>query len=93
MNTKEAVITIIDIVDKIKKTDDEIINITNKLKIILLNLQIEEARIKENTGIEPIIKELDKSIKKINESIKVLVYDNRITMTEATNELLKYIAE
>lgn len=91
METKEAFSTIVNIVCKIEETDSNIIDITNKLKIVLLNLKIENSRIREHTGIQPIADELDKNIKRINESLNSLVRDNRDQLTEALNTLSEYI--
>jgi hypothetical protein len=93
MEAKEALSTIIQIVNNIEQTDTEIIKNTNQQKIVLLNLSIENARIKELTGIKPIIDVLDKSITNINISVKNLIDNNRGALTEALTVLNDYIEE
>jgi hypothetical protein len=91
VNTKEAVKVIIDTYKKIESTDEEIIKIANNLKIVLLNLQIENARIKEHTGIEPIIIELERNINKIKEDVKGVISENREELNLACNILMKEV--
>lgn len=83
MTINEATDIIIDIFDKVKQTDDEIIKSVKRLEIVLLNLKIENARIKTNTGIEPIADELNKSIKYIDEKISSLIKNNREELNQA----------
>lgn len=91
MNEKEALQTIISVITEIKQTDDDIISVADNLKIILLNLKIENARIHENTGILPITDALNESVEKINSSVKKLVTNNRKKTVEALEVLSKYI--
>jgi hypothetical protein len=88
MTKEEAIIIINEVFTQVKETDDEILDITNNLNIILINLQIENAHIKQNTGIEPIAKDLERNINKIKSSVTQLVKDNRNRLNEAL-EVLK----
>jgi len=88
MTKEEAIIIINEVFTHVKETDDEILDITNNLNIILINLQIENAHIKQNTGIEPIAKDLERNINKIKSSVTQLVKDNRNRLNEAL-EVLK----
>jgi ribosomal protein L29 len=88
---KEMAKNILNIVEKTEKTDEHIAKIVNNLKIILLNLRIENARIKDNTGIQPIIEELEKSVNKINKELKDSITENHkdlINIIESLNEYL-----
>ena len=42
MTTQEAYEAIVGIINQIKVTDDKVLEVTGKLKIVLLNLQIEK---------------------------------------------------
>lgn len=91
MTFEEAVKTVTTIVAKIEKTDSEVLKTTDDLRMVLLNLQIENARIKENTGIEPIIERLERSIKQINKHMNDLISENRDNMTKALTVLNEYV--
>lgn len=95
MNTKEneAIKNVIEVVGEIKKTDDEIIKVSNNLKIILLNLKIENSRIKQNTGIDPIVSALSNNVRIIEDSVKNLVSSNREKLVSSLEILSKYISE
>jgi hypothetical protein len=89
MTTNEAIISISDIVEKIRDSNNNVIKSTSDLEIVLLNLRIVNAHIKENTGIEPIIDFLEKTIHSINGNIKTLVSENRSQLNNAIDQLRK----
>jgi hypothetical protein len=91
MSTKEDIKTVITIMKKIQVENDEIIKISKTLKMILLNLKIEDARIKENTGIDPIIQKLNESIERIENGVVTLVNENRADLNNSLASLEKYI--
>lgn len=91
MEAKDAISTIINIINKIERTDNDIISITDKLNIVLLNLKIENARIKEHTGIQPVADELDRNIKRIHDTLNNLIRNNRDQVIEAVKTLSEYI--
>lgn len=77
MTKQEALEELKQVYKDIKLTDDQIIKTAEKLKIVLLNLKIEDARIKQNTSISPIADELNRSIEKIEDSVKQLIINDR----------------
>lgn len=89
ISTQEAINNITTIFDRVTSTDDKIIKALDKLKIILLNLKIEDARIKQNTGIDPIVIELNKSIQLIEKSVKDLVAENRELLRDSLEQIKK----
>jgi CHASE3 domain sensor protein len=91
MTLDESVKTITDIVSKIEQTDSNVLKTTNNLRMVLLNLQIENARIKGNTAIQPIIDSLERSIKQINKHMNDLISENRDNMTKALTVLNEHI--
>jgi hypothetical protein len=93
MSTKEDIKTVIDIMKKIQLENNEIIKISKTLKMILLNLKIEDARIseKEKTGIDPIIQKLNESIERIENGVVNLVNENRTDLNNSLANLEKYI--
>lgn len=88
MNKLDALNNIEQIFDNVIKTDDKIIKSAESLKIVLLNLKIENARIKEHTGIDPIADRLGVAIANIEDSVKDLVEKNRALLKESI-EVLK----
>jgi len=82
MTNEQAVVELKKIANDIKTTDDEIIKTAEKLKIILLNLKIEDARIKQHTSISPIVVELGRSIERIEQSVKNLIEEDRDKLRE-----------
>ena len=82
MTTKQATIELKKVSADIKATDNEIIKTAEKLKIVLLNLKIEEARIKQHTSISPIVVELGRSIERIENSVKKLIEEDRVRLKE-----------
>lgn len=87
MTREESNLIILDTFDKVKVADDEIIKTVKRLKIVLLNLKIQDAHIKENTGIIPIADELNKNIIHIEECLEDLINNNRTRLTEALKVL------
>ena len=84
---KQAVDNIVKVIDNVKQTDDNIIKITKNLDIILLNLKIENARIKNNTGIEPIANNLKENIDEIRREVAELIKANRELANGALEKL------
>lgn len=89
MTQQEAVHTIIDVINKVKQNDDETINIASDLELVLLNLKIQTALLKEPNGIEPIIDVLTECVKRIKTNVQNVVADNRDRFTEAAKTLLE----
>jgi hypothetical protein len=82
--------------EKLEVTDKKIADIINKLKIVLLNLRIQYAKIskvKEAAGILPIILELERNINKISSEIKETTSADNEELQEAIDVLNKYILE
>jgi len=75
----------------VRQTNDLIIKETNSLRIILLNLKIENARIKGNTGITPISEALERTIESLNTIVKDIVNNHRATLSKAVEEIKGYI--
>lgn len=75
----------------VRQTNDLIIRETNSLRIILLNLKIENARIKGNTGITPISEALERTIESLNTIVKDMVNNHRATLSKAVEEIKGYI--
>jgi len=75
----------------VRQTNDLIIRETNSLRIILLNLKIENARIKGNTGITPISEALERTIESLNTMVKDVVNNHRETLSKAVEEIKGYI--
>lgn len=71
LDSTENILSIISI------NNDNIIKQTDRLKIILLNLKIEDARIKENTGIVPITNELEKIINELHNKTNKIIQEHR----------------
>lgn len=91
MTNAEAIKVIQEVFAEVKRTDDNILDITRSLNIILINLQIENAHLNTNTGIAPIAKELERNIASINSSVGNLVKDNRERLNEAISTLVNAI--
>ena len=87
MNKKEAVVALRKVSSDIKMTDDSIIKTTERLKIVLLNLKIEDARIRQNTSISPIVDELARSINNIESSVLALIDNDRNKLREIIETL------
>lgn len=89
MTEAQAIENIVSILDNIEKTDNSIIKIAENLKIVLLNLKIEDARLKENTSISVIVDELNKSIATIENNVKNLSSSNQCDLIAESIKVLK----
>lgn len=87
MNNKQALYNIKEIFNQVAKTDDQIIKSAESLKIVLLNLKIEQFRIKQTTGILPIVEKLALEINNIEQNIKNLIGNNRQLLNESIDKL------
>lgn len=77
INIKEVLESTKNILKIISETNDTVIKTTEDLRIVLLNLKIENAHIKENTGIVPISNELEKIIKQLHSNVENVVKNYR----------------
>lgn len=89
MTEAQAIENIVSILDNIEKTDNAIIKIAENLKIVLLNLKIEDARLKENTSISVIVDALNKSITTIENNVKKLSSSNQGDLIAESIKVLK----
>lgn len=87
MTEAQAIENIVSILDNIEKNDNSIIKIAENLKIVLLNLKIEDARLKENTSISVIADALNSNINTIENSIKKLMSANKDTINQSIKVL------
>lgn len=88
MTEAQAIENIVSILDNIEKTDNSIIKIAENLKIVLLNLKIEDARLKENTSISVIVDALNKSITTIEDNMKRLSSRNQCNLIAESIKVL-----
>jgi hypothetical protein len=82
MNQKENCDELIKTLKETQKKDKHILKETKALNLILLNLQIENARIKENTGITPIANNLREIIQKIEKEILISIKEKEIIIKD-----------
>ena len=83
MTKQQAINNIEQIFKNVVDTDDRITRSTKSLKIVLLNLQIEDAKLKEATAIKPIATRLEQSIDTIESEIRELIETNRKLLHES----------
>ena len=93
MENKQALDNIKNIFAQVTKTDDVIIKSAESLKIVLLNLKIEQVRIKQDTGISPIVDKLSVEINNIEQTIKYLINNNRQLLNESIEKLEEIVNE
>jgi hypothetical protein len=65
------------ILEDLISMDDYIIDINKKLEVVLINLKIESAHIKETNGIMPIANELERLINGIDTRVSSYIAANR----------------
>lgn len=92
-NINESLQTVERLLKEISRVNDAAIKQTENLKMALLNLQIEDARIKENTGIVPIAEQIERVIKAIHDNTDNLVKQGRKELRQAFEEIKEYIEE
>lgn len=90
MEAKEAFKVVIDTLEDVKRTDDELLSIANNLKIILFNLQIEAAKLHEPNAVNVIAEELQGSVNHIKDVVHALT-SNRGNIVRALTDLNEYI--
>jgi len=73
--------------DNVDKMLQGIIKETKNLKLILLNLEIENSHIKTPTGIEPIAKNLEKRITQMEVHVQGFVENNEAEIEQSLNVL------
>lgn len=83
MTKQEALTVVNNVFNFVKQNNNENIKTAKKLEIVLLNLKIMEAHIGGHTGMRPIIDELEKNIREIDQSVSNLVSQNRDTLEQA----------
>lgn len=93
MENKQALDNIKEIFNQVAKTDDQIIKSAESLKVVLLNLKIEQFRIKQTTGISPIVEKLASEINNIEQTIKDLIGNNRQLLNESIEKLEEIVNE
>jgi hypothetical protein len=74
-NIQETFNDFLRITKSISKFDDSVEKASQRMKIVLFNLQIEDARIKENTGIVPICEELQRILGELTNGSHILLKD------------------
>lgn len=88
---KDELKTVKEIHKSISASNDMIIKETENLRIALLNLKIEDARIKEATGIVPISDQIERTINTLHDTINKLVKEDRKDLRNALNSIEEYI--
>lgn len=89
MGTKEDVNNIIETLMGVKNVNDYILKESGRLKIILLNLKIEQAKLKESNGIKPITDELENIISNIEQQVILLNKADNTDLITSINNLMK----
>lgn len=80
------------ILEIVSEVNDYVISETANLNIVLLNLKIEDAHLKERTGIMPIANQLDKIIKSLHSRVSEMVHIHRPVLRKHLGEL-SYVVE
>lgn len=79
--------TIKELHKEIARVNDMVIKETDNLRMALLNLKIEDSRIKENTGIVPISNQIERVINTLHDNVIKLVTEGRKELKEALNNI------
>lgn len=88
IDTNEAVQMISDIVIKIEESHDKMLKeIKTGFKPTLINLEIEDAHIKELNGVKPIAQNLEKKVNDLQNILVTLIFENRDNLNEALEVL------
>jgi hypothetical protein len=85
--------TIKELHKEISRVNDLVIKETESLRIALLNLKIEDARIRENTGIVPISNQIERVINNLHDNVIKLVTEGRKELREAFGNVEDYVGE
>ena len=88
-NRKEAVQTIDLVLKDVMKSDDKILKQVKNLEMILLNLKIESARIRDGKTIIPIADRLEQVTRDIERAVKELIENDRNKANEAIKTLME----
>ena len=86
---KEAVQTINLVLKDVMKSDDKVLKQVKNLEMILLNLKIESARIRDGKTIIPIADRLEQVTREIERAIKELIENDRRKANEAIKTLME----
>lgn len=78
---------------EISKTNDANVSQTDNLNIVLVNLKLEDARIKDDTGIIPIAEEIERVIKNIHDNTDDLKKTGRAELRQAFREIKEFVLE
>jgi hypothetical protein len=78
---------------KISVNNTTEIDLTGDLRMLLLNLQIKNAKISELNGIKPIAIELNRIIEQLHSSTDELVRKDRQRLRQATDKIYKTLFE
>lgn len=89
MERKEAVQTIDIVLKDVMKSDDKILKQVNNLEMILLNLKIESARLRDGKTIIPIADRLEQVTRDIERAVKELIDNDRNKANEAIKKLME----
>ena len=89
MERKEAVQTIDLVLKDVMKSDDKVLKQVKNLEMILLNLKIESARLRDGKTIIPIADRLEQVTRDIERAVKELIENDRNKANEAIKTLME----
>lgn len=96
-NIIKAIETIEKWLGEVSKTNDSNVDDTDSLRIVLLNLKVIDAHIKyeikRETGIIPIVKQIERVKDKVHDNTDVLIKTGRAELRAAFAEVKKYVFE
>jgi PHP family Zn ribbon phosphoesterase len=81
------------IIGKIRDVNDEVLEVSDNLHLILLNLLIEGAHLKEANAVGVIAGELEKIVKKMKTDVDALIHENREELRSVMEEVRDYLKE
>jgi hypothetical protein len=76
---------------EIARVNDLVIKETENLRMALLNLKIEDARISESTGIVPISDQIERVINNLHDNVDKLVKQGRKDLRESFSNIEEYV--
>lgn len=88
---KEDLAKVNELHKEISRVNDLVIKQTDHLRIALINLKIEDARLSENTGIVPIANQVEKVINELHDNVTKLVNENRTELRKAFGNIENHI--
>lgn len=75
--TKDALKDLEESINMIENFDNSLIKTTNQLRVVLLNLKIEGAKLHEKNGIGPAVDELEKIMERIKKETMKIALNTR----------------